>query len=84
MNDRVCGVQCSNGFCKFDSYTTTKIINMNKEEMEEVLVELIENGELTEFQTKYMLTWIQGNGYVEIEEIKKSCVAYTDYKFNNK
>ena len=52
--------------------------------MEEVLVELIENGELTEFQTKYMLTWIQGNGYVEIEEIKKSCVAYTDYKFNNK
>ena len=72
MNDRVCGVQCSNGFCKFDSYTTTKIINMNKEEMEEVLVELIENGELTEFQTKYMLTWIQGNGYVEIEEINNN------------
>ena len=42
---------------------------MNKEEMEEILVELIENGELTEFQIKYMLTWIQGNGYVEIEEI---------------
>ena len=42
---------------------------MDKEEMEEVLVELIENGELTEFQIKYMLTWIQGNGYVEIEEI---------------
>ena len=44
-----------------------KYINMNKEEMEEVLVELIENGELTEVQIKYMLTWIQGNGYVEIQ-----------------
>ena len=29
MNDRVFGVHCSNGFCKFDSYTTTKkYINM--------------------------------------------------------
>jgi hypothetical protein len=37
MNDRVRRVHCSNGFCKFDSYTTTKIINMNKEEMEEVV-----------------------------------------------
>jgi len=44
---------------------------MNREEMEEVLVELIENGELTEFQIKHMLTWIQGNGYVEIEETNK-------------
>ena len=25
MNDK-----CSNGFCKFDSYTTTKIINMKQ------------------------------------------------------
>ena len=24
MNDQVFGVHCSNGFCKFDSYTTTK------------------------------------------------------------
>ena len=29
MNDQVFGVHCSNGFCKFDSYTTTKkYINM--------------------------------------------------------
>ena len=33
MNDRVRGVHCSNGFCKFDSYTTTKYINMNKVKM---------------------------------------------------
>ena len=69
MNDQVFGVHCSNGFCEFDSHSTTKIYKiMNKEEMEEVLVELIENGELTEFQIKYMLTWIQGNGYVEINK----------------
>ena len=37
---------------------------MNKEEMEETLVELIENEELTEFQLDYILKWIQGNGYV--------------------
>jgi len=44
---------------------------MNKEEMEAVLVELIENDELTEFQLRYMLTWIQGNGYVEIEGLNE-------------
>ena len=37
---------------------------MNKEEMEETLVELIENEELTESQLEYILKWIQGNGYV--------------------
>ena len=37
---------------------------MNKEEMEETLVEVIENEELTEFQLEYILKWIQGNGYV--------------------
>jgi len=35
------------------------------EETKEVLVELIENDELTEFQLEYMLKWVQGNGYVE-------------------
>jgi len=25
MNDRVCGVHCSNGLCEFDSHTTTNI-----------------------------------------------------------
>jgi len=25
MNDQVFGVHCSNGFCEFDSHTTTKI-----------------------------------------------------------
>ena len=25
MNDQVFGVQCSNGYCEFDSHTTTKI-----------------------------------------------------------
>jgi len=29
MNDRVCGVQCSNGFREFDSHTTTKLTNKN-------------------------------------------------------
>ncbi len=38
---------------------------MNYEETKEILVELIENDELTEFQLEYMLQWIQGNGYVE-------------------
>tara|TARA_R100001463_G_scaffold104022_2_gene158515 strand:+ start:556 stop:672 length:117 start_codon:yes stop_codon:yes gene_type:complete len=37
---------------------------MNKEEMAETIVELIENEELTEFQLDYILKWIQGNGYV--------------------
>ena len=36
---------------------------MNKEEMEETLVEVIENEELTEFQLEYILKWIQGNGF---------------------
>ena len=36
MNDRVRRVHCSNGFCEFDSHTTTKYINMNtiKEQIE--------------------------------------------------
>ena len=38
---------------------------MNYEETKEILVDLIENDELTEFQLEYMLQWIQGNGYVE-------------------
>ena len=34
MNDQVFGVHCSNGFCKFDSYTTTKkYINMTRNEL---------------------------------------------------
>jgi hypothetical protein len=37
---------------------------MNKEEMEETLVELIENNELTKFQLDYILKWLSGNGYV--------------------
>jgi len=37
---------------------------MNKEEMAETIVEVIENEELTEFQLEYILKWIQGNGYV--------------------
>ena len=37
---------------------------MNKEEMEETLVELIENNELTEFQLDYILKLLSGNGYV--------------------
>tara|TARA_R100000234_G_C4944484_1_gene154440 strand:- start:265 stop:381 length:117 start_codon:yes stop_codon:yes gene_type:complete len=37
---------------------------MNKEEIAETIVELIENEELTEFQLDYILKWIQGNGYV--------------------
>jgi len=31
MNDK-----CSNGFCKFDSYTTTKIINMNRNQLKQM------------------------------------------------
>ena len=30
MNDRVVRLHCSNGFCKFDSYTTTKYNNMKE------------------------------------------------------
>ena len=37
---------------------------MNKEELAETIVEVIENEELTEFQLEYILKWIQGNGYV--------------------
>ena len=36
---------------------------MNKEELEETLVEIIENEELTEFQLTYIFKWIQGNGF---------------------
>ena len=36
---------------------------MNKEELEETLVEVIENEELTEFQLEYIFKWIQGNGF---------------------
>ena len=37
---------------------------MSNIEIKEILVELIENNELTEYQLDYILKWIQGNGYV--------------------
>ena len=37
---------------------------MYKEEMEDTLLELIENNELTKFQLDYILKWLSGNGYV--------------------
>jgi hypothetical protein len=38
---------------------------MNKEQMEDTLLELIENNELTEFQLDYILKWLSGNGFVD-------------------
>tara|TARA_R110002012_G_scaffold317281_1_gene533273 strand:- start:274 stop:393 length:120 start_codon:yes stop_codon:yes gene_type:complete len=38
---------------------------LDKEQMEDTLLELIENDELTEFQLNYILKWLSGNGYVE-------------------
>jgi len=37
---------------------------LDKEQMEDTLLELIENDELTEFQLNYILKWLSGNGYV--------------------
>jgi len=37
---------------------------MTNSEIKEILVELIENNELTVYQLDYILKWIQGNGYV--------------------
>ena len=37
---------------------------LDKEQMEDTLLELIENDELTEFQLNYILEWLSGNGYV--------------------
>jgi len=37
---------------------------MKNREIKEILVELIENNELTKYQLDYILKWIQGNGYV--------------------
>ena len=36
---------------------------MNKEELQEVLVELLENNEVSIEQMKHMLAYLQGNGY---------------------
>ncbi len=49
--------------CKNPS-DVSKIKTMNKEQMEDTLLELIENNELTEFQLDYILKWLSGNGYV--------------------
>ena len=38
---------------------------LDKEQMEDTLLELIENDELTEFQLNYILKWLSGNGYVD-------------------
>ena len=40
-------------------------MELSKEQMEDTLLELIENDELTEFQLNYILKWLNGNGYVE-------------------
>ena len=37
---------------------------MNYEELQEALVEVIENDELSANQMKWVLEYIQGNGYV--------------------
>jgi len=34
--------------------------------MEDTLLELIENSELTEFQLDYILRWLSGNGYINL------------------
>ena len=36
---------------------------MNKEELQEVLVELLENNEISIEQIKYIFAYLQGNGY---------------------
>ena len=54
MNDQVFGVHCSNGFCEFDSYTTTKIYNMKYELIE--LKEMIDNLKKVKKSDKWGLT----------------------------
>ena len=39
-------------------------MELSKEQMEDTLLELIENDELTEFQFNYILEWLSGNRYV--------------------
>jgi len=38
-------------------------MKLSKEQMEDTLLQLIENDELTEFQLDYILGWLSGNGY---------------------
>tara|TARA_R110002110_G_scaffold138974_1_gene325342 strand:+ start:643 stop:888 length:246 start_codon:yes stop_codon:yes gene_type:complete len=49
-------------------------MELNKEQMEDTLLELIEIAELTEFQLDYILKWLSGNGYVKMNKnIKITC-----------
>ena len=49
MNDQVFGVHCSNGFCEFDSHSTTKIyknITMFKVNQSDMFAKNMSNQEL--------------------------------------
>jgi len=38
MNDQVFGVHCSNGFCEFDSHSTTKYTNKIRSILDNIYV----------------------------------------------
>ena len=44
MNDQVFGVHCSNGFCEFDSHSTTKIYKI----MREIILKIDEDNDIYE------------------------------------
>jgi hypothetical protein len=57
MNDRVRRVHCSNGFCKFDSYTTTNNMKNNNMFKEELINEIVDTtiDSIDECMGEYML-----------------------------
>ena len=60
MNDYVFEVHCSNGFCKFDSYTTTKI---------KIMYETLEHYKV--YKQKKDLQELQKSKEIKLNEWKK-------------
>ena len=68
--------QCSNGFCEFDSHTTTKINNMNKEKVEQHL----ENAKrFRKANYKPLMEYINWSEISQDYDLKTGDLDYSDY-----
>ena len=71
MNDQVFGVHCSNGFCEFDSHSTTKIyknITMFKVNKKDIFAKNMSNQELHEVWQKLKAKQEMDEWFDQLEE----------------
>ena len=67
--------KCSNGYCKFDSYTTTKINNMFKIKENDLFAKNMSNAELYQ-------VWQDMKSTKEINKICAKLIVQLDKKYN--